>query len=354
MKKYLLLFLTLIFCICLIGCEMPTTPGGNTGGNTGGNNGGNNSGGTDNPGGDSTLVENPKLNIEYDYPMHEFFEQENPFTELVDMKIYIGYYPQREITDKSMVAKLNSITTLNERGFIEYDGNEFVKVTIVNNHIYGEHPGDDDVYYYSTQYKVGTTHFFLVEPLCWKVLSITENEYFLVTDDIIDTRAFHFVTKIEEIDGVETRPSDYTTSSIRKWLNEEFYDICFTEEEKTWIKESVNEIDSIDILSGKTLEGETIDKVFLLSYKEVTNRNLGFFGVDARRARCSDYARAKGLTNVNSDILASSNWWTRSGFEYTPLFPAMVKYDGTADNPYYPDGVNIGVRPAIKIIYEEK
>ena len=78
-------------------------------------------------------------------------------------------------------------------------------------------------------------------------------------------------TKIEEIDGVETRPSDYTTSSIRKWLNEEFYDICFTEEEKTWIKESVNEIDSIDILTGKTLEGETINKVFLLSYKEVTN-----------------------------------------------------------------------------------
>ena len=37
------------------------------------------------------------------------------------------------------------------------------------------------------------------------------------------------------------RPSDYETSAIREWLNGEFYNLCFTEEEKARIEQYYKE-----------------------------------------------------------------------------------------------------------------
>lgn len=347
MKKYFLLLVMTFFSLCLIGCnnddkddvhEHDFIKGVCECGET-----------------DPDYKDpskNPSLDLEFDYEMYEIFEKTNPYTEDVEYFMYFGYYPQREITDEAIVNVLSTINTTNERGYIEYDGHEFAKVTVINNHYFGEDVGNNDLFFQGTQYKVGSTHYFLVEPICWRILNNpTSEQLFLVTENIIDSRAFHNISSSIVEGGISIRPSDYEYSIIREWLNGFFFENAFNEEQQSFIQESYNKNEYTYIgLKPEQPVRDTIDKVFLLSYKEVISTLYGFFNSDCRIAKASDYARAHGLVSVPNDISSSSNWWTRTGFEYTPLYPAMVKYDGTADKPYYPQGENIGVRPAIKII----
>lgn len=349
MKKYFLLLLITFFSFCLIGC----TKDGNDNDNDHEHEfiKGVCDCGEKDPDYKAPST-NPSFDIEYDYEMYEIFEKTNPYTEDIEFFMYFGQYPQREITDEAIVKALSEISTTNERGYIEYDGHEFAKVTVINNHYFGDDVGNNDLFYQGTNYKVGTTHYFLVEPICWRILNNpTSNELFMVTENIIDSKAFHNISSsITEGDTV-IRPSDYEYSIIREWLNNYFYGNAFNDEQKGHIQDSYNKNEYTHIgLEPDPALKDTIDKVFLLSYKEVTSTLYGFFNSDSRIAKASDFARAHGLVSVPNDISSSSNWWTRTGFEYTPLFPAMVKYDGTADKPYYPQGENIGVRPAVKII----
>ena len=347
MKKYFLLLLITIFSFCLISCtqdkpepehEHEYIKGTCECGDV-----------------DPTYKEpskTPTLDIEYPSEMYQIFEKINPYTENVEFYIYFGYYPQREITDPAIIAELSKISETNERGYIEYQNHEFAKVTVINNHYFGDNPGDNELFYQGTKYRVGTTHYFLVEPLCWQILNNpTSNELFLLSENIIDSKAFNNIKDTITENEITIRPSDYEYSKIREWLNGYFFENAFTLEEQSFIQESLNknEYTHIGLKPDPDLRS-TLDKVFLLSYKEVISTLYGFFNNDCRVAHASDFARAHGLVSVPNDIDSSSNWWTRTGFEFTPLFPAMVKYDGTPDKPYYPQGENIGVRPAIKII----
>lgn len=303
---------------------------------------------------DKPIDEKPSIDFTFNYNMHEIFEKVNPYTQDTEFFIYIGYYPQSEITNPAVIKELQKITETNERGYLEYDNHEIAKVTVVNNHIYGEEPSSDETFYYATQYRVGTTHYFLVEPICWRILNDPiSNELFLITEDIIDSRHFNTfdATYTDENDTL-IRPSDFEHSDIRKWLNDYFYNNAFTPIEHAFIQESYNVNDPTYNFPEPNKLKPTIDKVFLLSYNEVIKFNYGFYNQECRMAKASDFSRAKGLLSISNDISKSSNWWIRTGFEFTPYFPAMVKYDGTADKNYYPMGDNIGVRPAIKVVLE--
>ena len=354
MKKYFLLLLITLFGFYLIGC----------------------SGKTNDPNDDDKDIievpeeepeeepedkpeeQKPTINTTFDHSMHTVFQKVNPYTEDIELYIYIGYYPQSEIKQPAVIRELEKITETNERGYIEYDNHEIAKVTVKNNHIYGDEPSTDETYYLSTQYRVGTTHYFLVEPICWKILNNpSSNELLLLTEDIIDSRCFNdFDNSYTDEEGKLIRASDFEYSSIRKWLNDYFYNNAFTDEEKALIQDSYNVNNPVYNFSTTNFVklNPTTDKVFLLSYKEVTNFSYGFYNQECRMAKPSDFSRAKGSLSIKNDVSSSTNWWLRTGYEFTPLFPAMVKYEGTADKNYYPQGENIGVRPAIRIILNDK
>ena len=358
MKKYFLLLLITLFTFCLISCgedpddtkddDQIVTPEDKPDDKP-----------TDDPiikPNDQPVDSKPTIDVTYDYEMYEIFEKLNPYTEDVEFFIYAGYYPQSEIKTPALLREISKIEERNERGYIEYDNHEIAKITVVNNHKFGDDPLNDETFYVGTQYAVGTTHYFLVEPICWRILNDpTDEELFLVTEDIIDSRNFHEISATyRNEDGVLIRPSDYEHSVIRDWLNNEFFYHAFTEYEQSLIQESYNLNDPIYIFNENNKLKATYDKVFLLSNKEVTSFHYGFYNYESRMAKASDYSRAKGLVSVPNDYSSSSNWWTRTGFEYTPLFPGMVKYDGTHDKNYYPQGENIGIRPAIKIILNQE
>ncbi len=89
----------------------------------------------------------------------------------------------------------------------------------------------------------------------WIVLDKNEDKALLLSKNVIDCKCFED-TKTE---------TTYNNSSIRKWLNEEFYNEAFSDSEKMNIIETKNI--NID-LQGNRGE-DTIDKVFLLSLDEV-------------------------------------------------------------------------------------
>lgn len=97
----------------------------------------------------------------------------------------------------------------------------------------------------------------------WKVLDIKDKSVLIITDDIIELRAYH------------NKPGDITwaDSEIRKYLNSEFLN-NFSEDEKQRIITTTNQNNDnqwFNMIGGNTTE----DKVFLLSIEEVVCKYFG-------------------------------------------------------------------------------
>ena len=132
----------------------------------------------------------------------------------------------------------------------------------------------------------------------WKVLSKTDSNMYVISTEILCERAFR-------VDWEAENANVWEKSDIKRWLNKEFYNIAFTENEK----EKIGTVES--------------DKVTLLSKEEAES-------LMTEKERASD-----------------SWWWLRSAYSNLNYCVWLVTSDGM---PYY-DFVDIGfgVRPALKL-----
>ncbi len=147
-----------------------------------------------------------------------------------------------------------------------------------------------------------------LEPLKWDILEEKDGNALIITHDIIDAIAF---------DSNES--SNYENSSIRAWLNNDFYNIAFSEEAKKKIKSTL-----VDNITGQNTDkyicNNTMDNIFLLSKME-----LGTY------FKSSMSKKAKGTAFAKKHKLAvyldggKSDWWLRS-------------YSGK-DRAYYVNGI---------------
>ena len=356
MKKLLLILFIFISSITLIGCVQ----GGNNNNNE--NENGNNNNNQITPDEDEPKVQD----LTFKYTMHEIVLKENPNTEVFEEYFYFGYYPQREIYDTELLKALNLINDFNERGFIEYNDMEFAKVTVVNNHIYAEYDekvnedNKDQIFKSGTGYEVGATHYFLVEPLCWKVCSNKDGVLTLLTENIFDTHIYSSATETKVINDQVIYPSNYEYSDIRAWLSNEFINICFNEEEKALLLDTTLKNKANQYLIPETpKDKDTVDKVYLLSYQEVVDSKLGYglSGIGKtyfdRMAAATDYARAKGAIRHIVQNTNSSNWMIRTSNVHDRTHIGFGGYDGYFDEKmFYLDAPNMGVRVACKIKFE--
>ncbi len=127
---------------------------------------------------------------------------------------------------------------------------------------------------------------------------------------------------------------NWEKSSLRKWLNVDFYDCAFSEE---------NEKNSV-ILS---VESETLnDKIFLLSEDEVYK----YLPIDSDRVGfVTSYATMKGAQSNND---GSCWWWLRDSAR-TSLHTKVVLFDGKiSDNGQLVTDDDNAVRPAMWINLE--
>lgn len=99
--------------------------------------------------------------------------------------------------------------------------------------------------------------------------------------------------------------NDYETSFVRQFLNKTIYNTAFNFLEK----EIMNEVEVNNFeFSNKYVGNNTLDKVWLLSYKDVFNT---YFSLDSKRKKFStDYAKCQGLAVDSSS--GYSRWWLRS------------------------------------------
>lgn len=209
----------------------------------------------------------------------------------------------------------------------------------------------------------------------WRVLDVQDGKTLLITERIIDIQPYN----------VEYADVTWESSTIRAWLNNEFYG-SFSSAERERIA-SVNIFNPNNPWYGTDGGDYTMDKVFLLSIDELVryyvedygtfrndNTDNGYFSDDSnydRQARGEyplfseenvgerwtdansygdNYTYDNEIASMDRLLLAageSFKWWLRSPGSNENC-ASFVSYDGRIEvSGFYVDYFGIGVRPAI-------
>lgn len=181
------------------------------------------------------------------------------------------------------------------------------------------------------------------EAIEWTVLDKDGMSLLLVSKQALDCKRYN------------TSYTDVTweNCSLRKWLNDSFFNAAFSEEERALIQSTTLSADKEPISYTNTNPGnDTTDKVFLLSIYEAKK----YFNSDeARKCAPTAYAKARGAL-TSDDYKTPSGaatcwWWLRSPGNYQN-YAAHVRSDGSVY--YFGYGVDyddVSVRPALWISF---
>ncbi len=175
-------------------------------------------------------------------------------------------------------------------------------------------------------------------PYSWEVLDVQDGKALLITEDILEMIRFN-----EEYEAIV-----WADSSIRKYLNEDFYNENFSDEEKSKIIEVTNSTPDNEWF-GTEGGPDTQDKIFLLSIEEVV-RYYGDSGQLENGNPDSSYSIEDeyGKARIAQFEDANERWWLRSpGIE--PEFTAMVARCGMLEVGGYFAEKREGLRPALWI-----
>ncbi len=189
------------------------------------------------------------------------------------------------------------------------------------------------------------------EPIEWVVLSKTKSQLFVVSKFALDAVPYND----------KNTGDTWETCTLRKWLNEKFYNAAFNKDEKALIKTTT--VENFDNPKYKTPGGnDTKDKVFLLSQLEMIDSDLGFseeyetYDVN-RRCAPTNYAVARGAyayTGTDEEYKTKSgegacDWWLRSPGSYADFAASVLNYGYVHSFGFYVLDDSNGVRPALII-----
>ena len=216
--------------------------------------------------------------------------------------LWFGSYPQSKITEKDG----DIYTTLKNTDNWDKNGD-----ATINN-----------IKYHTTE-----AGYFKYEPIKWRVLQSENGEAFLLSDVILDNQNYN---------------EDYSTweeSSLRSWLNGEFMNRAFSDEEKEKI--NITEIVNQDNSDYGTEGGNNIsDKISLLSSAEADEnrdgKKYGFLNDETRKCKTNSFSE-----------MEVALWWLSTGDVSNST--ALV-YEGIIIGEGYSiDYDNYGVRPALHL-----
>lgn len=178
-----------------------------------------------------------------------------------------------------------------------------------------------------------------IEEIEWTVLKIEEGKMLLLSNNVLDVQPYH----------KERKAITWEKSSIRKWLNEEFYNEVFNDSEKSRIKNTFIEGEKNEEFG--TLGGNnTLDKVFLLSIKDVKDKVTLLNDEKKLRGKATEFAALKRVyLNEESE---NAMWWLRT-LGYNGYYAAVVNEDGNIVS-FGKDVIDskVGVRPAVWVDME--
>ena len=271
--------------------------------------------------------------------------------------VYFGDYPRTHKASDVIVDEDKEKTVGAFTYYLGSDKNYYVKHRVVRNSYYY----DDG----SNVENTGEYAYFKVEPIKWRVLTTDYNgtgKALLMADnatagyfDYIESgRAFFYYKKNNNdgnygnrtIDGETIYPNNYEYSNIRAWLNgydgsqydddladwtnRGFLQSAFTSSAQNLIVQTVVDNsaeqcfepdETTNTYFDDYLSGNTTDKVFLLSKREVSNHSYGFddgmVQYGSRMVAPTDYAKASYIShysnyNNGSYTYYGCEWWLRT------------------------------------------
>ena len=260
--------------------------------------------------------------------------------------LYFGEYPQSVKSDDVTITE-----TQDARGYyLGSDGSYYAKVTALPNGMITFNNGKS--------ISNNTVYYFKVEPIRWRILSDANGEKMLLCDSIIETMAYqssYYMIGGIYYTGANGAPdgrfaNNYEYSSIRAWLNGDFYANYFTAEERARILTTSldNSASSTGYKNNPYVGADTEDNIFLLSYADVTNSYYGFASSNERCMNTSDYLRAKGVSiSTSQSTYGNGHWWLRSPGNGISIDARGVNYDGYVSN--FSVLLGYGVVPALRI-----
>ena len=202
------------------------------------------------------------------------------------------------INNTELVANENEDGTLINTPLIENKDNDY--------YIYNENTIDDLTKNNIDTIKLGQYYISKsdqLEPIEWIMLDKDEatGNQLLITKDVIEFKKF------DDDDN-----TIWLNSYIRKWLNEDFYNIAFNNNEKETIVPITKEDFTRSLYNSSYLaeNGTSSEKVFLLSQDEATK----YFTKDNKRiAKPTQYVLDKGIeTSIGNEYYGTSYWYLRS------------------------------------------
>ena len=273
--------------------------------------------------------------------------------------VEFGDWPQ---TVKADEVKLSTETVVVNNWTCYYgsDGYYYVNVTASPN---------PSQYSLKTEFNSGSDYYFKLEPIQWRVLT---NDYsgkkLLLAEKALAIHIYHEKSDTENI-------NKYDTSEVRAYLNgtgtfnkagflqkaftpTAIADISDTEVDNT--AESTTDAGKNITQATGFVCGNTTDKIFLLSVKEVTTENYGFDVVnkyvgDSNNTKTSsrvrtptDYAKATGIYIYQSGC---SWWWLRSPHNHSSASACDVGEKGKADEFNFAYSTDGGIVPALSISF---
>ena len=301
-----------------------------------------------------------------------------------------GNYPQAEVVSTTMEKNIDK-SYIKEEDVIADDA-AYAALTAVADSAWSadnEITIDDKKYrrvrsspreLYGTSGSDATYHYFLYQPIKWRILQIEEKSAFLVADKALDCQQYNTTGDIVT----------WETSTVRSWLNgydktknigkadyteNNFISDALTEEEqKVVIDTKVINDDGLGGSGDGINDGkggkDTVDKLFLLSQSEICNTSeckpnkkfaqkyhasYGFASKDstqdeARTCGSSAYVKAKGVNwRKDSGLEGNVLWWLRSPGSYGAIASYVWENGEISTYGSAVRSETIAIRPALWI-----
>lgn len=259
--------------------------------------------------------------------VHGFFHEDadGSGTYTAGDKVSFGSYPQDLVEDEDLLAALADYEPADgpdgnwtSYGYydqgeqadymffrdVELDGVSYRGVYLQGYRpYYFDLPADEDHSYIDDQgFALDETYWFTCGPIIWNVLDYQEGQLLLSAQACLEGQPFQAVYTGDSAETIAAPEggnlNDWEGSTLRAFLNGDFYDLAFTEAEKAMIAEVTldNRNSGFGTNEYQTCQNDTSDRVFLLSYEDLENADYGFLDTAKARSRSfTAYSTIQGL-----------------------------------------------------------